>query len=513
MNIRSIPGKRVLILFFILIVGAGINTSCDEVDPVLHDVSSQEQTIVQYILDEKNNDTYGLFGEIIVRAGLKNLLSVRGPYTLFLPDNNAVSAYLDTLGFSGIDEIDMERAKELVYNHLTDMAINSGEFGLGALIKVNALGDYLSSEFVNSDIYINKTSLIIDRDIIAANGVIHAIDKVIRPVHENVIEVLDNLGTHTIFSEGLKRTGLSDTLGLIEFSYGNFTARTRYTIYSVPDEVLHEEGIFSVEDLVSHFTDEPNRITERDNDFFKYMEYHCISGSYFLNHLEKKDYPNISNENFISISLENDYEINKHEDAYTSFDIPGSNIPAKNGVVHAINGLLPARDPVPWRVLFDITDYIDFRESDFYKKRETLPPGGFIFQKFTDGENNFEYIKWTGDFLQYYYNPGDWKAPDYINGDCLNMSGFWTLQVTVPRIMKGKYQINAYTRVGPDCLIYIDGVLQEHLYKMSEGGDNVIPRYIGTVDWTESTSHTIKLASINSGLIFWDRLEFIPLDE
>jgi uncharacterized surface protein with fasciclin (FAS1) repeats len=488
-------------------------SGCEDVTPVLHDVDSQEQTITQYVLDEKFSDKYSLFGEVVVRAGLRNLLSVRGPYTLFLPDNNAVNAYYKMLGIASSEEMDPEQCKELVYNHLTDIAISSGDIGLGALIKVNALGDYLSSEFSGPDIYINKESLIIDRDVITANGIIHVVDKVIHPVNEDVISILETKKGYSIFYDGLMRTGLTDTLRLIEFEYGRFTARTRYTILGVSDEVYQEAGIYSIDELVNMFTNEPDKVTERDNGFFKYMEYHCISDAYFMNHLQKKDYPTISNENFISVSLENDYEINKMNGVYTSFDIAGSNIPAKNGVLHSVDGILPSPEPKSWRVVFDVTDYIDFRESDFYKKRETLRPGDNIFQKFSDGENTFEFIKWTGDYLQYYYRVNDWKASDYINGDCLSMSGFWSIEVTTPRIMKGKYEINAFTRYGPDCLIYIDGVLQEHLYKMSEGGDNVIPRYIGTVDWTSSERHTIKLANINSGLLFYDRLEFVPVTD
>jgi len=493
-----------MILFF---------TGCEKVIPVLHDVDSQEQTIMQIITDERNKDQFSLFGEIAELAGLRNILSVRGPYTLFVPSNSAVQAYLAEIGVSSPGQMGPEAAKELVYNHLTDVQINSGDIGLGALVKANALGDFLSSEFDGPEIIINKTSRIIKRDIRAANGVVHVINKVIQPVHDDVATVLTALEGYSIFNEGLARTGLFDTLTVIEFDYGKFRARTRYTLLSVSDEVYNAHGIFSIEDLISELTDQPDKIRERDNEFYLYMEYHCIAGTHYMNHLQRGQYPNIANTNFINITLDNDYEINKQGNEYTSFYIPGSNIPAKNGVIHTLNKVMQVPPPKPWKVIFDITDYIDFRESDFYKRRETLRPGENIFQKFYDGENTFEYIKWEGDYLQYYYRVNDWKAPDYINGDCLTMSGFWSIQVTTPRIMKGRYHIHAFTRVGPDCLIYIDGVLQEHLYKMSEGGDNVIPRYIGTVNWTESARHTIRLANLNSGLLFYDRLEFTPIPD
>jgi uncharacterized surface protein with fasciclin (FAS1) repeats len=501
------PGYLFIIGLFMLLWG------CEEVVPELHDVNSQQQTIMEFVTDEKNKDKYALFGQVMERAGLRNLLSVRGPYTLFLPDNNAVSTYLAEIGIASPTQMNPELAKELVYNHLTDVRILSGEIGLGALIKVNALGDFLSSEFVGPEILINKESYVIKRDIVTANGVIHAINKVIKPVHDDVATILASKAGYTIFNQGLAATAIADTLKIIEFPYGKFTARTRFTILAISDEVYNANGIFSLNDLVSRFTDDAGGLKQRDNGFFRYMEYHCIKGAHYLNHLRREQYPTIANENFITITLDNDYEINKVNTQYISFHIAGSNIPAKNGVIHSLNNLLIPPPQKPWKVIFDVTDYIDFRESDFYKRRQTLKPGENIFQKFYDGQNTFEYIKWEGDYLQYYYRVNDWKAPDYINGDCLTMSGFWSIEVTVPRIMKGRYNIHAFTRNGPDCLIYIDGVLQEHLYKMSDGGDNVIPRFIGTVDWKESKTHKIKLVNLNSGLIFYDRLEFTPIAE
>lgn len=503
--------KRIIMRPWIILFFLPFFLGCEKIEPDLHNLKSDQQTIMEFISDERNKDQYSLFSEIAELAGLRNILSVRGPYTLFLPENTAVREYLNELGISSPGQMGPETARELVYNHLIDAMINSGSIGLGALEKVNALGDFLSSEFVGPDIYINKESRIIRRDINTANGVIHAINKVVKPVHEPVSEVLAALDGYSIFHEALRRTGLLDTLQIIEFDYGQFRARTRYTLLSVSDSIYAAHGIHSIDDLINLLTNEPEMINQRDNELFLYMEYHCIAGTHYMNHLRRQQYPNIANENFINITLDNDYEINKSGDKYTTFYIPGSNIPAKNGVVHTINEVMEIPLPVPWKVVHDVTDYIDFRESDFYKRRETLRPGENIFEKFFDGENTFEFIKWEGDYLQYYYRVNDWLAGSYLNGDCLTMNGFWSIEITTPRIMKGRYEIHAFTRIGPDCLVYIDGVLQEHLYKMSEGGDNLIPRYVGTVEWEESTTHTIRLESLTSGLLFYDRLEFTPI--
>ncbi|HET6558308.1 MAG TPA: fasciclin domain-containing protein [Prolixibacteraceae bacterium] len=470
-------------------------------EPVLWDVSSEQQVISDYIAD---NDQYTEFGKLLESAGLNSLLRVRGPYTLFLPDNDAMAKYYQEKGTS-FDQMSAEDRKTLVYNHLILNEIQASDFGLGALRDTNAIGDYLVTEFQGADIIINKQSRIIDRDIRTANGYIHQVEKVIDPITIDIFNKLKEDPQYSLFTKGLEVTGLKDTLQLIKSVYGvkngvDQYMRTRFTILAVPDKIFADSlGITTIEQLIAHFTDRPDSITYKANPFYRYMEYHCMGGTYFLSEFKSGTnlYPILSSDNNISITIEEDYKLNldKKTKLYTGFDIENSNVPAKNGAIHKINNLLPVIQPEPTLYTFDTTDYPEIKQGDFYGK---------YYMKWFDGQNTFPKVKWRGDYLQYYYKNHD--APVQLNYDCWNMNGFWEIEITTPKIMKGKYSLSGYVWSGNiDFEVYVDGVK----YATIKRNDPDRAPW-GEVTWTRTEEHKIKLVNLSWGTLFWDTVIFTP---
>jgi uncharacterized surface protein with fasciclin (FAS1) repeats len=500
--------KKIIISIIILLV-ANTFYMCEEEQPVLRRSKSDRQVITQYILDEVNADLYSEFGEILQITDLINLLAVRGPFTLFLPTNDAMQKFYQDNNISSYLDLDSVTLRKLVLNHLVGQEIISNDIGLGALRDTNALGDYIATEFLGSEIIVNKIAMIIDRDVYTANGVIHVIDKVLNPIEDDVYTVLKNTPGYDIFVTGLERTGLMDTLKIIRFPYGPRYARTRFTVLAVADTLYYKHGINSIEDLINYYTDQPDNITELENGFYRYMEYHCLGGTYYLSQLETRLYPILSYDNNISVHIDDDYKINLNSQTreYTGFLLKESNIPAKNGVIHTVNDLLPVTTPEPLTIIFEVTDYFDFKQGDYYRLHQ--------YAKFSDGENTFEKIKWGGDFLQYYYKDHDSPSENMINYDCLNMNGYWWIEVTVPKTMKGKYTLEAYVFVGldyTDCIVYIDDVLQDELFNMRVDASSPSHVKIADVDWDKTEEHKIKLVGINASLFFWDYIRFTPID-
>jgi len=506
--IKKIRLKRI-ILSLLLLLFANTFYMCEEDQPVLRRSKADRQVITQYILDEVNADLYSEFGEILKITGLSNLLAVRGPFTLFLPTNSAMQEYYQDNNVNSYSDLDSVTLRTLILNHLVGQQIISNDIGLGTLRDTNARGDYIATEFLGSDIIINKKAMIIDRDIYTANGVIHAINKVLVPIEDDVYTVLQNTPGYSIFTAGLQMTGLVDTLKTIRFPYGARNARTRFTILAIPDTLYQNNGINTIDDLISAYTDKPDSITQIQNGFYRYMEYHCLGGTYYLSQLETKLYPILSYDNNLSIHIQDDYKINLNSetDEYTGFVLKESNIPAKNGVIHTVDDLLPVTTPEPLPITFEVTDFFDFKQGDYYRLHQ--------YAKFSDGENTFEKIKWGGDFLQYYYKDHDSPSTGMINYDCLNMNGYWWIEITVPKIMKGKYRLEALTFVGTDytdCLVYIDDVLQDDLFNMRRDAGSPALTTIADVDWDKTEEHKVKLVGINASLMFWDYIRFTPLD-
>jgi uncharacterized surface protein with fasciclin (FAS1) repeats len=463
--------------------------------------SSQQQVITDYVA--ANADQYSEFGKLLEAANLNSLLSVRGPFTLFLPTNEAMTNYYKEHNTS-FEQLNPEDMKRLVYNHLVVNELQSSDFGLGALRDTNAIGDYLVTEFQGSDIIINKECKITKRDIRTANGFIHQIDKVIDLITISVYDKLKADPEFSLFAQGLEVSGLKDTLQAIKSKYGTIKGvdqymRTRFTILAAPNKVYADSlGITTIDQLIAHFTTRPDSVTYKANPFYRYMEYHCMGGTYYLSDFKTQLYPILSSDNNISVTISDDYKLNldKKTQRYTGFDVAQSNIPAKNGAIHILNNILPVIQPEPTLFTFDTTDYPEIKQGDFYGK---------YYMKWFDGQNTFPKIKWKGDYLQYYYKNHD--APTQVNYDCWNMNGFWEIELTTPKIMKGKYTLSGYVWSGNiDFEVYVDGVKTA---TVARSGPDRAPW--GEFNWTKTEEHKIKLVNITWGILFWDTVIFTPV--
>ena len=489
---------------FIFLALVGIIFSCCSIEPQYWEPKAQELLIGDYVANYP--DKYSEFNKLLDETGLKSLLNVRGPFTLFLPNNDAMFAFYKLKNVNSLDEFDDSFKSDLARNHIVGFQIPTGDIGLGALIEPNALGDFVVTEFQEADIIVNKHSKIIKRDIFTANGYIHVIDRVMDPVYKDIYTLVTEDPSYKIFSEGLSLTGLKDTLQIIDLPYGKKTARTRFTIFAVPDSVYNQHGIYTVDDLIVWCEANPDSLTYLENPFYRYIEYHCLNGCYYLSDFNTTIYPILSRDNNVSMTIEDDYKINLDSNTkeYTGFIIPDSNVPAKNGAIHAINNLMPVIEPKPAMVRFETTDFFDMKQGDYYTKN---------YRRFFNGENDFAKIKWQGDYLLYYYKPINTGA--LINDDCVSMNGWWIISITFPKVMKGKYEVSIYQPNWNDitnCIAYVDGVSTPYLYQGQYGGTGGSAglQVIADVDFKTTAEHTITLRNVVPGMLFWDYVQFTP---
>ncbi|MBN2272687.1 MAG: fasciclin domain-containing protein [Bacteroidales bacterium] len=501
---RNVFIKSIWLLFIALVFNC-----CKE------DIQELPRTNDQLVIAEyiALNSDFSLFNELLLDTKLNNLLSIRGPYSLFLPNNEAISAYCSEKGIQSVTDLDSLEKRDLVYNHIVPAEYSVSDYQLGTLAEKNALGDNIVTEFQEAEIIINKTARIIKRDVRVSNGTIQIIDKVLDPVKLSVIDVLAADPSYSIFAAGLENTGLRDTLDIISFQYGQTTARTRYTILAIADTTFNRFGINSYDDLVARFTNAPDSITFQDNAFYQYMDYHCLDKeAYYLSDFPYAAtlYSVLSKNNNLQIKIDNGiYKINTDaaDNSYTGIYTDQSNIPAKNGVIHTVNDLLEVATPSPTTIIWEVTDYFDFKQGEYYLNH---------FEKFFD-PYKFEGIRWQGEYLQYYIKAAK-DAQTQLNDDCLNMIGFWEIEVTTPKIMKGRYTVASRVWTGIEFAVFIDGE-QTRIVLSSDVGtitgavtsDTQAIFNFGEVNWTTSTQHKIKLVALKSGTLFWDRMEFIPV--
>jgi len=494
-SLKTIKGYKTVVLFSLL---ACFLFSYCAPQPQEWALKSTEQVAGDYIA---NHAEYSEFAKLVEITGLRSLLNIRGPFTILLPNDSAMFAYYKFKNVNSLNDFTESERSDLVRYHIVPAEISISDIGFGALREPNAVGDYLATEFHGSDIYLNKYSKIIHQNIRTANGYIHVVDRVIDPVTKDVYSLLASNPSYSIFSEALSISGIKDTLQIVSFPYGAKIARTRYTLLAVPDTIYHRYGINDVNGLIAWCGSNSDSLTSKSNPFYRYVEYHCLNKSYFLSELRTTIYPILSHNNYLSMTISDDYKINldPKTQKYTAFNLPESNIPAKNGVIHTVQGLLPVVDPEPAVIVCETTDYFDFQQEDCIGK---------YYKKWHDGQNSFESIKFSGDYLLYYYRVA--QRPN-LHEDCLSMLGYWWIEITTPKIMKGHYAVSAGIWTGsqdmPSFAAYVDGVQVAEIDARPAG----TKMDFGEVTYTTTEEHKVKLVCTNWGVLFWDTIIFTPI--
>ncbi|XP_053487002.1 transforming growth factor-beta-induced protein ig-h3 isoform X2 [Ictalurus furcatus] len=119
----------------------------------------------------------------IQRAGMTELLNKKGTYTIFAPTSDAFRA-MPTADLNKITRDSRELANLLKY-HIGDEFLVSG--GVTSHTRMKPMsGEKLELGLRNSTMYVNRVQ-VVDADMMATNGVVHAINSIIKPLPPKVV--------------------------------------------------------------------------------------------------------------------------------------------------------------------------------------------------------------------------------------------------------------------------------------------------------------------------------------
>jgi uncharacterized surface protein with fasciclin (FAS1) repeats len=125
---------------------------------------------------------FSILVEAVVAAGLVDALSAPGPFTVFAPTNAAFAALLDELGVTKDALLaDTALLTAVLTYHVLPARVLKAEVPIGSAITTLQGGTFT----VGSDLRITdargRSAAIAATDVLASNGVIHVIDRVILP--------------------------------------------------------------------------------------------------------------------------------------------------------------------------------------------------------------------------------------------------------------------------------------------------------------------------------------------
>jgi Fasciclin domain len=126
----------------------------------------------------KSNKELSTFVELIEVAGLTEYFMCSGPFTLLAPTNDAFEA----LDSATLDElllpVNQDKLKDLLLYHIVPGLVLSEDFDDGSL---QTLLDSQSISVTIDPIVLNGRAEIVEADVMACNGVVHAINDVLVP--------------------------------------------------------------------------------------------------------------------------------------------------------------------------------------------------------------------------------------------------------------------------------------------------------------------------------------------
>jgi transforming growth factor-beta-induced protein len=128
------------------------------------------------------NPDFSILVQAVVKAGLVDVLSKPGAYTVFAPTNAAFVSLLAERGFPSLDAIDPITLKNVLLYHVVSGRVYSSDLKTGPVTSLGGTFNVDLGTLTITDSKGRKSGLIADKlNIQATNGVIHVINKVMLP--------------------------------------------------------------------------------------------------------------------------------------------------------------------------------------------------------------------------------------------------------------------------------------------------------------------------------------------
>lgn len=206
-------------MLFALAMGSLLTISCDK-----DDETPMNPKLGNIVEVASGNPDFSILVAAVKRAGLVDVLSSAGPFTVFAPTNAAFESLLKELGASKLEDIPVETLKSVLLYHVISAKVPSSAVATG-YVSTNSSGpsDSKVSLFIQktgSAVKIDNRANVVAVDVAASNGVIHVIDKVLMPnkivamaindpsfstlvaavVYADLVTALNGDGPYTVFA-------------------------------------------------------------------------------------------------------------------------------------------------------------------------------------------------------------------------------------------------------------------------------------------------------------------------
>ncbi|MBT6162370.1 MAG: T9SS type A sorting domain-containing protein [Crocinitomicaceae bacterium] len=171
--------------------------------------TTQSNTVVDIIV---NSEDHTLLEAAVLEADLAGALSGDGPFTVFAPTDDAVTALVTALGITAEELLALPNLAEILQYHVVAATAMAADLSDGQMITT-LLGQDVEVTIGDAGVFINNAQ-VTAADITADNGVVHVIDAVLVPAppQTTVVDIIVNSQSHTVLEAAVISADLAGTL-------------------------------------------------------------------------------------------------------------------------------------------------------------------------------------------------------------------------------------------------------------------------------------------------------------
>lgn len=188
--------------------------------------------------------------QALEKVNMAATLNTYGPFTFFVPDNNAFRKFFANQGKTGINDFTEEEIRTIMTYHILPTRLRAAEFIQGPQATPTGRGDYITldiSQGYKSNTIANGKARVYETDLEYSNGYAHKMDAVLDPPTLTIGQFLtQNPDKYSILVGGLHRAGLMDTLTNLTNSNN---VRIRVTLFAETNDVLQAAGIQTYDNM------------------------------------------------------------------------------------------------------------------------------------------------------------------------------------------------------------------------------------------------------------------------
>ena len=301
-----------------LVMAGTVLVSCNDDDDNQIDAPAN-QTIASIVT---STPAFSTLSQAVTKAGLGATLNGNGEFTVFAPNNAAFEA--SGITSATLASLTAEQTKDILLYHTLASKVASSAVPAGPNAEVTtAQGDAV---YVTKDargVFVNGWK-VNQADIMASNGIIHSIERVLMPASGNLVETAQGNENLSYLVAAVVRASQGNT------NVANVLASTQgLTVFAPTNQAFINAGFPTIASIQAA---DPEVLTS-------ILTYHVVAARAFSSDLTNNQTLGTVQGGTLLVNIGNQVTIKGRANASASA-VVAPNVLATNGVVHVIDQVL-----------------------------------------------------------------------------------------------------------------------------------------------------------------------------